>query len=114
MSILLFAVLPILVSAESCIPNDSETCSTPHASPLKVFATFCALLVLLVFPFLIYAICRQRRLALPDVMPLVYVPATDAPPSRPPGPSDETEYKHPRPPPPSYSPTQAAMFIVSK
>ncbi|KAJ7924895.1 hypothetical protein B0H13DRAFT_2314973 [Mycena leptocephala] len=105
--ILALTIFPLHIYAELCTPTDSSpdsSCSTP-TNPLRVFATFSVLCILLLVPFLACAICRRRHPVPPDLIPL-RLPAPHTPPfpSQPPEPPNEAECKTPRPPPPSYSP----------
>ncbi|KAJ7188150.1 hypothetical protein C8R46DRAFT_1205351 [Mycena filopes] len=128
---ILFAVslfsLPLRAFALPCTPSSSEDSCPPPTSPLRIFATFLTLrtcssprlpysqtlhhtVVLLVVPFLVRALCRRRRAVAPfDVTPLApqasYSPSSGLPEFPAKGLPFQEDYKTPRPPPPSYSPT---------
>ncbi|KAJ7346709.1 hypothetical protein DFH08DRAFT_1080690 [Mycena albidolilacea] len=99
--LLLAVFLPVF--AEECI--DSATPCSTSRSPLKVFATFSALLVLVVAPFLICALVRRRKHTVPPGLTPSRVPASYTPPFWNSGLHEaEAKFKAPQLPPPSYSP----------
>ncbi|KAK7057116.1 hypothetical protein R3P38DRAFT_3252290 [Favolaschia claudopus] len=103
MSILvLLSVFLVPVVADPCI-DSHEPCSTAR-SPIKVFASFSAILVLLLIPFLLTALIRWRlRKAPTAAVPTSYTSAGSNAVQLP-SYSLELDSKFPKVPPPSYSP----------